>query len=56
MSPETPTEPWKKISTDFIVGLLQAMGFDALLVVVDCTKKQIHVITNNGGDEHTGAS
>ena len=35
MSPETPVEPWKSISADFIVGLPEAQGFDALLVVVD---------------------
>ena len=44
MSPETPTEPWKNISAVFIVGLLSAQGFDALLVVVDRAKKQMHAI------------
>ena len=40
----TLTEPWKNISVDFTVGLTEAMGFDALLVVVDCAKKQMHSI------------
>jgi len=44
MSPETPVEPWKSISADFIVGLPEAQGFDALLVVVDRAKKQMHAI------------
>ena len=30
MPPETPTEPWKNVSADFIVGLPEAQGFDAL--------------------------
>ena len=44
MSPKTPVEPWKSISADFIVRLPEAQGFDALLVVVDCAKKQMHAI------------
>ena len=44
MSPETPMEPWKNISADFIVGLPEAQGFDALLVVVDRAKKMVHAI------------
>lgn len=44
MPPETPVEPWKNISADFIVGLPEAQGFDALLVVVDRATKQMHVV------------
>ena len=44
MSPETLMELWKNISVDFIVELPEAMGFNALLVVVDHTKKQMHAI------------
>ena len=44
MSPETPTEPWKNIAADFITGLPEAQGFDTILVVVDRSKKQMHVI------------
>ena len=44
MSPETPVEPWKNVSADFIVGLPEVQGFDVLLVVVDRAKKQMHVI------------
>jgi transposase InsO family protein len=44
MSPATLTEPWKNISADFIVGLPMSQGFDALLVVVDRTKKQMHAV------------
>jgi len=31
----TPVEPWKAILVDFIVGLPEAQGHDALLMVVD---------------------
>ena len=44
MSPETPTEPWKNIAADFITRLPEAQGFDTILVVVDRSKKQMHVI------------
>ena len=44
MSPETPTEPWKNVSADFIVGLPEVQGFDALLVVVDRAKKMVHAV------------
>jgi len=41
----TPVEPWKAILVDFIVGLPEAQGHDALLVVVvDWAKKQAHMI------------
>ena len=39
-----PMEPWKNIFLDFIVGLPEAMEFNALLVVVNHTKKQMHAI------------
>jgi transposase InsO family protein len=44
MSPATLTEPWKNVSADFIVGLPMSQGFDALLVVVDHAKKQMHAV------------
>jgi hypothetical protein len=44
MSPATPTEPRKNVSADFIVGLPMSQGFDALLVVVDRTKMQMHAV------------
>ena len=44
MSPETLVEPWKNVSADFIVGLLEVQGFDALLVVVDQAKKMVHTV------------
>lgn len=37
-------EPWKNVSADFVVGLPDVQGFDALLVVVDRAKKQMHAI------------
>jgi len=40
----TPVEPWKAILVDFIVGLPEAQGHDALLMVVDQAKKQVHMI------------
>ena len=44
MSPETPVEPWKNVSADFIVGLPEVQGFDMLLVVVDRAKKMVHAV------------
>ena len=45
MSPETLVEPWKNISANFIVGLPEVQGYNTLLVVVDCTKKMMHVVS-----------
>jgi hypothetical protein len=44
MSPATPTEPWKNVAADFIIGLPMSQGFDALLVVIDHAKKQMHAV------------
>jgi Integrase zinc binding domain len=44
MSLETPVELWKNVSADFVTGLPEAQGFDALLVVVDHAKKQMHIV------------
>lgn len=44
MLPETPMEPWKNISADFITGLPEAQGFDAILVVIDQSKTQMHCV------------
>ena len=39
-----PTRKWQVISVDLIVELPTSHGYDALLVVVDCLSKQVHVI------------
>ena len=39
-----PTGPWINISVDFITGLPEAQGYDAILVVCDCFTKQVHII------------
>ncbi|THH07173.1 hypothetical protein EW145_g3557 [Phellinidium pouzarii] len=39
-----PSEPWQHISVDFVTGLPEAQGFNAILVVCDRFSKQIHVI------------
>jgi len=31
-----PNVPWMDISMDFIMGLPEAQGYDAILVVCDC--------------------
>jgi len=35
--------PWTDISVDFIMGLLEAQGYDAILVVCDKFTKQVHI-------------
>ena len=39
-----PTGPWIDISVDFITGLPEAQGYDAILVVCDRFTKQVHII------------
>jgi Integrase zinc binding domain/RNase H-like domain found in reverse transcriptase len=39
-----PDVPWLDISVDFITGLCEAQGYDAILVVCDCYSKQVHII------------
>jgi len=39
-----PNTPWTDISMDFIMGLLEAQGYDAILVVCDRFTKQVHII------------
>ena len=41
---ERATRPWKDITTDFVTGLPEAQGFDALFVTCCRHTKQIHVI------------
>jgi len=37
--------PWTDISVDFIMGLPEAQGYDAILVVCDGFTKQVHIIS-----------
>ena len=39
-----PNTPWTDISVDFIMGLPEAQGYDAILVVCDRFTKQVHII------------
>jgi hypothetical protein len=39
-----PTRPWIDISVDFVTGLPEAQGYDAILVVCYHFTKQVHVI------------
>ena len=39
-----PTGPWIDISVDFITGLPEAQGYDAIFVVCDRFTKQVHII------------
>jgi hypothetical protein len=39
-----PTEPWKDLSADMIVGLPESKGFNAILVVADRHSKEAHFI------------
>ena len=39
-----PNAPWMDISVDFITGLPEAQGYDAILVVCDRFTKQVHII------------
>jgi len=36
--------PWMDISVDFIMGLPEAQGYNAILVVCDRFTKQVHII------------
>jgi len=40
-----PNMPWTDISVDFIMGLPEAQGYDAILVVCDGFTKQVHIIS-----------
>jgi len=39
-----PNAPWTDISVDFIMGLLEAQGYDTILVVCDRFTKEVHII------------
>jgi len=39
-----PNAPWMDISVDFIMGLPEAQGYDAILVICDRFTKQVHII------------
>ena len=41
---EATSQPWKDITTDFVTGLLETQGFDALFVTCCRHTKQCHVI------------
>jgi hypothetical protein len=44
---ETPFERWDKVSVDFVVELPNAHGYNAVMNVVDCIRKQVHFILTN---------
>ena len=39
-----PKALWRDISVDFITGLPEAQGYDAIFVVCDCFTKEVHII------------
>ena len=39
-----PNMPWMDISVDFITGLPEAQGYNAILVICDRFTKQVHII------------
>ena len=39
-----PIAPWLDISVDFITGIPEAQGYDAIFVVCDWHTKQVHII------------
>ena len=39
-----PNVPWMDISMDFITGLPEAQGYNAILLVCDRFTKQVHII------------
>ena len=41
---ESTIAPWKDITTDFVTGLPEAQGYDALFVMCCCHTKQAHII------------
>jgi len=41
---EAISQPWKDITIDFITGLPEAQGYDALFVTCCCHTKQAHII------------
>ena len=41
---EATMKPWKDITTDFIMGLPEAQGYDALFITCCCHTKQEHII------------
>ena len=41
---EIPEQPWKDFSIDFVVGLPESEGFNAIWVVVDRLTKMRHLV------------
>ncbi|KAH0610717.1 uncharacterized protein H6S33_011144 [Morchella sextelata] len=42
-----PEQPWQEISMDFVTGLLESEGYDAIMVVVDRLTKMRHLLLCN---------
>jgi hypothetical protein len=53
---ETPKEPWKRISVDFVVGLPDSHGYDATMNVVCTLSKQAHFIKTTGTIDALGTA
>jgi hypothetical protein len=41
---QIPEQPWKDLSMDFMVGLPESEGFNAVWVVIDCLTKMQHLV------------
>jgi len=50
-----PNRPWLDITLNFVIGLPECEGIDAILIVVDRLLKERYYIAYKAGDEGTSA-
>ena len=50
-----PSQPWKDIAMDFVTGLPDSEGYDAILMVIDRMTKMRHYIPCKAGEQGTSA-
>jgi len=49
-----PNVPWTDISVDFIMGLPEVQGYNAILAICDRFTKQVHIIPTTKGTNSLG--